>query len=209
MDVLGEVTRVARDTGRIVSHAIGAGPQYDAFAEEKLERLREHYRSPVLDFGAGTCFFTMRMKEAGLDVTAVDVVDRSRYPAAKLRVVDGSSLPFADGSYETSVAHFVLHHIEDQRRAFAELVRVTRGTIIVSEDVADSWQDAFFHRVHTGTSPWARSWEGFRSTAEWRRFFEAYPVEIADEHVIPRWRTPFYPVRRVVFVLRVRSERQP
>ena len=182
----------------------GLAPQHDAFLDAKLARLRAHHRSPILDFGAGTCLFTMQLRGEGFDVTAVDVVDRSRFPEAKLQVIAGPALPYARGTFETSVCHFVLHHIRDQDAAFRELVRVTRGTIIVSEDVADSWWDALFHRLHTGTSPWARAWAGFRPTEGWRRFFANHPVEIAEEHVIPRWRTPFYPVRRVVFVLRVR-----
>ena len=196
--------RALRDTAHILAHALGLAPQHDAFVDEKYTWLRAHYRSPVLDFGAGTCLFAMRLRREGFDVTAVDVVDRSRFPEAKLQVIQGPALPFPARSFETSVCHFVLHHVRDQEAAFRELVRVTRGTIIVSEDVADSWLDAFFHRIHTGTSPWARAWTGFRSMEEWRRFFSSYPVEIVEEREIPRWRTPFYPVRRVVFVLRVR-----
>ena len=195
---------ILSDTGRILAHALGLGPQHDAFLAEKFEHVRVHYRGPVLDFGAGTCFFTMRLRAAGLETTAVDVVDLSRFPDANLRVFTPPILPLESGAFATSVSHFVLHHIDDQDAAFAELVRVTRGTIVVTEDVADSWWDAFFHRLHTGTSPWARAWGGFRSTKQWRAFFARFPVEIVEERVIPRWRTPHYPVRRVVFVLRVR-----
>jgi SAM-dependent methyltransferase len=203
---LQELTRTLRDTGRIVAHALGLRDQFDAFAHEKFDGLREYYRSPVLDFGAGTCLFTMRLKRAGLDVTPVDVVNASRFPAAQLRVVEGPRLPFGDGSYETSIAHFVLHHITRQDESFGELVRVTRGTIVVAEDVVDRWTDALVAWIHTGTSPWSRAWTGFRSTAGWLEFFAGFPVDVLATRTIPRWRTPFYPVKRVIFVLRVRPQ---
>ena len=197
--------RVFSDTVRIVAHTLGLAPQFDAFLDEKFTRLREHHRSPILDFGAGTCLFAVHLRRQGFDVTAVDVVDKSRFPEAELQVIQGPTLPFPSRAFETAVSHFVLHHIRDQEAAFRELVRVTRGTIVVSEDVSDSWVDALFNRLHTGTSPWSRAWSGFRSTEGWRQFFRRFPVEIVSERAIPRWRTLFYPVRRVVFVLRVRA----
>jgi SAM-dependent methyltransferase len=194
-----------RDTGRIVAHSFGLRGQFDAFMHEKFDGLREYYRSPVLDFGAGTCLFTMRMKNAGLDVTPVDVVNASRFPSAQLQVIQGPRLPFENGAYETSIAHFVLHHIARQDETFAELVRVTRGTIVIAEDVVEGWTDALAAWLHTGTSPWSRAWTGFRSTAGWLEFFAGFPVDVLETRTIPRWRTPFYPVRRAIFVLRVRS----
>jgi SAM-dependent methyltransferase len=180
---------------------LGLARQFDAFLDEKFAQLREHHGSPILDFGAGTCLFTVYLRGEGFDVTAV--VNQSRFPEANLHVLQERDLPFAAATFATTVSHFVLHHIRDQDAAFRELVRVTRGTIVVSEDVADSWLDALFHRLHTGTSPWSRAWGGFRSTQGWRAFFARFPVQIVSETVIPRWRTLFYPVRRVVFVLRV------
>ena len=89
--------RALRDTGRILAHALGIGPQHDAFLDEKYGQLRAHYRSPILDFGAGTCFFAMCLRRDGFGVTAVDVVDRSRFPEAKLQVIHGAVLPFPTG----------------------------------------------------------------------------------------------------------------
>ena len=198
------LSRAARDSGRIIAHALGVGGQFDALFHDKFEQLREHYRSPILDFGAGTCFFSRRLQDAGLDVTAVDVIDRSRHPSVRLRVLREATLPFVAGAFGTSTAHFVLHHIEDQASAFAELVRVTRGTIVVTEDVTDRWTDTVATWIHTGTSPWSKAWRGFRSTTHWLEFFARFPVDLVEQRTIPRWRTPHYPVRRVVFVLSVR-----
>lgn len=190
---------------RIVAHGLGRGRQHDALIAEKFSDIRDYYRGPVLDFGAGTCHFTMRMRREGLDVVPVDVVNQSRYPEAGLQLFDGRTLPFDAGAFQTAVAHFVLHHIKHQEDAFRELVRVTRGVLVIGEDVVDNWLDRLLALLHTGTSPWSPAWSGFRSTAEWRAFFSRYPVEVVEERHISRLRILHYPIRRVVFVLRVRD----
>lgn len=199
------IPRFVADSVRIVSHALGVSGQHDALVAEKFGDIRDYYRGPVLDFGAGTCHFTMRMREEGFHVVPVDIVDQSRYPDAGLRVFNGRELPFDRGAFQTAVAHFVLHHIERQEDAFRELLRVTRGVVVIGEDVVDSWLDRLLAWVHTGTSPWSKSWSGFRSTSEWREFFARYPVEVVEERAISRLRTLHYPIRRVVFVLRVKE----
>lgn len=201
------IPRYVADSLRIVAHGLGLGRQHDALLHEKFGELRDYYRGRVLDFGAGTCHFTMRLRQEGLEVVPIDVVNRSRYPDAQLRVFDGRRLPFDAGDFQTAVAHFVLHHIRDQEAAFRELVRVTDGVVVVGEDVADSWLDRLLAWLHTGTSPWSRSWWGFRSTAEWRAFFSRFPVEVVEERRISRLRTLHYPIRRVVFVLRVKKRK--
>jgi SAM-dependent methyltransferase len=193
------------DSARILAHGLGLGKQHDALVLEKYTGIRDYYRGPLLDFGAGTCHFTMLLRQDGLEVIPVDVVNLSRYPEARLQLFDGRSLPFDRGAFQTSVAHFVLHHIRHQEDAFRELLRVTSGVLVIGEDVVDSWLDRFLAWIHTGTSPWSRSWSGFRSTSEWREFFSQFPVEVVEERAISRLRTPHYPIRRVVFVLRVKQ----
>lgn len=199
------LTRFFADSARIVAHALGLARQHDALIGEKYDGIQEYYRSPVLDFGAGTCHFTNFLRQEGHEVVPVDVVDLSRHRDAGLRLFDGRVLPFGNGAFQTAVAHFVLHHIRHQEDAFMELLRVTSGVLVIGEDVVDSWLDRCLAWIHTGTSPWSRSWSGFRSTLEWREFFARFPVDIVEERAISRLRTPHYPIRRVVFVLRVKQ----
>ena len=199
------VIRFFADSARIVAHALGLAKQHDALVLEKYAGIRDYYRGPVLDFGAGTCHFTMLMRQDGHEVVPVDVVNLSRHADARLQLFDGRDLPFERGAFQTSVAHFVLHHIRHQEDAFRELLRVTRGVLVIGEDVVDSWLDHLLAWVHTGTSPWSRSWSGFRSTSGWREFFARFPVDVVEERAISRLRTPHYPIRRVVFVLRVKQ----
>jgi SAM-dependent methyltransferase len=198
-------TRFVKDSTRIVAHGLGLGRQHDALVGEKYGAIRQYYRGPVLDFGAGTCHFSMFLRREGHEVVPVDVVNHSRHSDANLQLFDGRDLPFGNGTFQTAVAHFVLHHIPHQEYAFRELIRVTKGVVVIGEDVVDSWLDRIFAWIHTGTSPWSRSWSGFRSTSEWREFFARFPVEVLEERAMSRLRTPHYPIRRVVFVLRVKQ----
>ena len=201
--------RVLADTAQALAASVGLAPQVDLFMDEKYARWAEHYPEPILDFGAGTGFFAHQLASRGLSVTAADVVDRCRFPEVELQLFEPPRLPFADGAFGTSVAHFVFHHIEDQDAAFRELVRVTRHTIVISEDVVDGALDEAFAAMHTGSSPWNRAWDSFRSTEDWRRFFRRFPTELVGQLTIPRYRTPFYPVRRVVFVLALPADALP
>lgn len=199
------LTTFFADSARIVAHGLGLARQHDALVREKYGAIRDYYRGPVLDFGAGTCHFSMFLRQEGHQVVPVDVVNLSRHADAGLQLFDGRILPFSSGAFQTAVAHFVLHHIQHQEVAFRELIRVTNGVLVIGEDVVDSWLDRFFAWIHTGTSPWSRAWSGFRSTLEWREFFARFPVDVVEERAISRLRTPHYPIRRVVFVLRVRQ----
>jgi SAM-dependent methyltransferase len=199
---------VISDTLGTLAYTLGLSPQIDVLLDEKFGRVRDHYRSPILDFGAGTGHFAWCLTRSGYQVTAVDVVDRCQYPEVDHRIFTPPSLDFDDGFFETSVAHFVFHHIEDQDSAFSELRRVTRTTIIVSEDIVESRWDGVLASLHTGTSPWAQSWHGFRSIEGWLEFFEKHSVSVETFLKIPRWRTPFYPILRAVFVLKIGTRQE-
>jgi len=97
-----------------------------------------------LEIGAGTGYFSLHMKMAGLvaDATCTDIsagmveVLESNAKMLKLdiatEVCDAERLPFADGSFELVLGHAVLHHIPDLDRAFNEIHRVLvpGGTIL-------------------------------------------------------------------------------
>ena len=96
----------------------------------------------VLDFGCGDLSLAealvrrlgRRAHLVGVEVAA----SRSwttRRRAVPLVLYDGQRLPFADGSFDTSFAAFVLHHSRSGAQLLRELLRVTRGQVIVLEDV--------------------------------------------------------------------------
>ncbi len=99
----------------------------------------------VLDIGCGN---GSRLSELGLfvnDLQAVGVDLAMKAPsgillpglnAPTLSVFDGTSLPFADKSFDVSMICYVLHHLSEPhaQELLSEAVRVTRGRVLLLED---------------------------------------------------------------------------
>lgn len=92
----------------------------------------------ALEVGAGTGFFSLNLKQAGvLDRVAVTDLSPGMVEAAQRnaralgfevegRVADAETLPFENDSFDVVVGHAVLHHIPDVELALREVLRVLR-----------------------------------------------------------------------------------
>jgi SAM-dependent methyltransferase len=83
----------------------------------------------VLEVGGGPGELAERMQnQLGATVTFVDIsprmVELARARGIDARVGDVQELPFADGSFDTSVAAWMLYHVPDIDRGISELARV-------------------------------------------------------------------------------------
>jgi ubiquinone/menaquinone biosynthesis C-methylase UbiE len=99
-------------------------------------------RGAGLDVGCGTGALAARLAAAGYDMVGADpsegmlAVLRERAPAVTAVAAHGTSLPFADASFDLVISVAVMHHIADAgavRRTLAEMVRVLRpgGRVVV------------------------------------------------------------------------------
>ncbi len=135
------------------------GSHFDAIAAEYDESLPphvvEHYlrkrtrfvlahcpRGEGLDVGCGTGVLAARLARAGYRMSGVDPsqgmldVLRARCPEIDTRRTSGTSLPFADDSFDLVMCVAVMHHVaepEAVRLTLAEMVRVSRpgGRVLV------------------------------------------------------------------------------
>lgn len=84
----------------------------------------------LLEVGPGNKVFSHMIREAGREVTTVDVSEDVE-PSV---VADVRDLPFDDGSYDLVCAFEVLEHIpfEDFGTALKELRRVSKGKVLIS-----------------------------------------------------------------------------
>ena len=104
----------------------GARPRDEAFravAEVAPER--------VLEVGCGRGEFAARIaRELGAAVIAIDqserMVELARQLGVDAFVGDVQELPFDDGSFDCTVAAWMLYHVPDIDRGLAELARVLR-----------------------------------------------------------------------------------
>jgi len=128
--------------------------------------------SRVLDLGAGEGFVLAALGTG----TAVDV-GSFRRAAVPYVVYDGSTLPFAEATFDTTLLLLTLHHCEKPESVLDEAIRVTRHRLILTESVYRNRLDRFwlhaldarFNRLrHAGRMPAPLT---FRPSAEWEALF--------------------------------------
>jgi len=116
----------------------------------------------VLDFGAGTGQFTMRLQGTGRyrSVTAADLFPRAASLPDDIRWVQGDlnePLPLPDRSFDLIVAAEVIEHLENPRAVCRELFTLLRpgGRVVISTPNNESWRSIIAlivrgHFVHFG-----------------------------------------------------------
>ena len=99
----------------------------------------------ALEIGAGTGFFSLNLRQAGvLDEVHVTDISPGMVAAAERnanllgfdiegRVADAELLPYDDATFDLVVGHAVIHHLPDVEKAFREMVRVLRpgGRVVI------------------------------------------------------------------------------
>lgn len=137
----------------------------------------------VLEFGAGTGFFSLNLKLAGLveDVHVSDLspgmVEAAKQNAQRLgftiegQVADAESLPYEDDSFDLVVGHAVIHHIPDVDAALREVLRVLRpgGRFVIAGEptTIGHWYARHLGRITWETATRVSRLPPFR--AKWAR----------------------------------------
>jgi SAM-dependent methyltransferase len=99
-----------------------------------------------LEIGAGTGFFSLNLRQAGVlsEIHLTDIsggmVAAAQENAARLgfeiegRVADAEHLPYPDETFDLVLGHAVLHHVPDVEQCMREMLRVLRpgGRLVVS-----------------------------------------------------------------------------
>ena len=175
----------------------------DFFRHEKYYALAEHYRERILDLGTGTGHYSAFLGSLGHSVVAMDVSDTSEHEQIRPIIFDGHTIPFEDDTFDLVLCMFVLHHLGHQDELLTEMRRVTRRSVIVAEDLRENAWDGFWSGAHTRFTDWGRAQGSFHSDSEWRERFRRQGLPVRERLTIPRWRLPYYPVLRAVYVLGV------
>ena len=124
----------------------------------------------ALDVATGGKHVARRLVEAGFRVVSSDPAPGMQ-PDVICRAED---LPFADGAFDVVACRVAPHHFEDVGKAVAELGRVSRAIVIV---VDNEFMDDDAERAESLRDP---SHVRNYSEAEWRGFFAAAGLEVAD-----------------------------
>jgi ubiquinone/menaquinone biosynthesis C-methylase UbiE len=161
--------------------------------------------SQVLDVGCGDLLIGRALQQrAGARVQGVDVVDQNR-TGLPFQLYDGVRLPFPDDSFDVVLFSFVLHHSEDQETLLAEARRVSRGEVILLEDIYESSLGRLTTRAHdvfvnklmypSISCPFT-----YRSRDGWHALFDVHRFELICEERIRS--LPLNLQRQVLFRLR-------
>ncbi len=169
----------------VVGHFPGVG--LDRRAENLVSIFREFIprRARVLDVGGAWGFYVEPLKRfLGCEVTVLDVREPS-FRKAPVVVYEGEKMPFPDRSFDVTLLITMLHHVPSPQRVLAEAKRVTRGVVIVVEDLYRHWagrvwtvlRDSFYNFEFFGHP------RHFMKKEEWIRCFEdlGFQVEFQKE----------------------------
>jgi SAM-dependent methyltransferase len=130
--------------GRIMEKAALRGePSYvwRAGQERRLSMIRaaagDRLKGRVLENGCGVGMYVERLGQLGSQVIGLEY-DESRARQARELAADiicaaGEGLPFPDGTFDLTLSHEVLEHVQDDRQAVSEIVRTLRpgGRMII------------------------------------------------------------------------------
>ena len=141
------------------------GPRHDYRESLMLRRFRALLPAGhVLNAGCGAGSFTLRLLDAGYDVTSVDaseafvervralVRERGRAETSPVALADLHALRFPADAFDGIVCGEVLEHLDDDRTAVREFARVLRpGGAVIASVPANPWR-----------YDWSDHWAGHR-----------------------------------------------
>ena len=143
---------MARNQPDILAEHLSLVPVHRALIRTLEHRLfaRQTLVRPVLDIGCGDGHFAALAFPGGIDV-GVDVSEkivaeaRRNGPYGRVEVIDGSVLPYSDGTFCTVVSNCVLEHVADVESLVGEVARVlARGGRFIFSVMNDQFTGMLF-----------------------------------------------------------------
>jgi ubiquinone/menaquinone biosynthesis C-methylase UbiE len=124
----------------------------------------------VLDVATGGGHVAKRLREAGHEVVTCDSAPGMRPDV----ICSAEDIPFADGVFDVVACRVAAHHFDDVAKAIQEMARVSRGLVLVADNLYldDTVEEAEKLRDPTHVRCY--------SEAEWLRMFEEAGLEVED-----------------------------
>jgi SAM-dependent methyltransferase len=136
----------------------------------------------ALDVASGGGHVARRLREAGIEVVSSDP-SPGMQPDVVCRAED---LPFADGSFDVVACRLAAHHFEDVERGVGEMARVSRGLVLVVDNLWTGEADEQASRLRDPSH--VRNY----SEEEWRGFLVGAGLEL-EEVIVDERRISFEP----------------
>jgi SAM-dependent methyltransferase len=132
----------------------------------------------ALDVATGGGHVARRLREDGCIVVTVDPA-----PGMQPDVISrAEDLPFADGSFDVVTCRIAPHHFEDIRKAVGEMARVTRGLLVIEDNLRIDEQVEEAERLRDPTH--VRCY----SADEWMELFVGAGLDVERVELLERKR---------------------
>jgi SAM-dependent methyltransferase len=123
-----------------------------------------------LDVATGGGNVARILRQAGLEVVTIDSA-----PGMKPTVVTrAEEIPFADSSFDVVACRVAAHHFQDPANALKEMARVSRGLVLVSDNLYRGEAGEEADRLRDPTH--VRNY----SEAEWREMFDDAGLDVEE-----------------------------
>lgn len=93
-------------------------------------------RGKILVVGHGLGYQAYLINEINQNVEALDIeMDERAVLKEKVTLYKGARMPFKDNEFDVVICAHVLHHTRSPEKLFGEIVRVSKGKIIIVEEL--------------------------------------------------------------------------
>ena len=162
------------------------------------------FDSQILDLGCGSGIIGHEFaKFFNSELLGLDIIDNRIIPVPFLKM-EGNDLSFlGNDTYDVVLIAFVLHHCQNPIELLKEAKRVSRGTIVLYENLNQGLLSrlfCFLHGVSFACLFQNNSNRGkFFSDAEWRKIFDDSGLEILFSKKVS---SRFNPMKEQLYILK-------
>lgn len=181
-------------------------PVYQKLAKTTCQECEDFIEreSKILDLGCGKGVLTNTLKNYfKADILGVDIEDQRTVRGFPFQIYDGERLPFPDNSFDVVFLHYVLHHTEYPEKVISEAKRVTKGKVIVFEDLPEGIWSKSMTKIHQAAYSFifkpSQEISNFKTEKDWKKSFNELGLKVIFKKRIKiLWS---FPQKRAIFVL--------
>lgn len=152
----------------------------------------------IVDIGSGNGLVCFYLREQGLNVTPLDVVNMPFDESVAPVVYDGEKMPFQENEFDTALILTVLHHTDEPEAIIEETRRVARRIIIIEDIYRNPIQKyATFAMDWLVNLGYSYNPHTNKNDKGWRRTFKSLNLKLVHTQ---QWRVLLF-FRQVVYVV--------
>lgn len=146
----------------------------------------------LLDLGCGDMILTEHLNHhSKIAITALDTID-TNLSQLPLMLYTGTTIPYANGSFDATMVAFVLHHCTDIESILLEIKRVSSQRILILEEIYSGFYTKKLLQMHDFGNRFLSSKMhiplNFLKIEEWHAIFERIGLKLVNSTRIYQYR---------------------